>query len=163
MRQGTRGPATRPMDRSLPRSLWGEHPLRRLREEMDSLFDRFFGATERNPGAAGLPSRMWDIDVQEADNEIVVRAEAPGFEPQDFDVHVSGNTLTIQAEHKEEAEDKGKGYHRWEHRFGRFQRSIPLSTAVNADKVDARYHSGVLEIHLPRSEQSSRKRIDVKM
>src|SRR2546423_515007 len=126
-------------------------PMRWLRDEVDALFDRFFG---RSPAAwepTGFSDRFWDADVEEKDDEILVRAEAPGFEPKDFDIHVSGNTLTIQAEHKEEAEQKEEGYRRWERRYGHFQRSIPLSTAVNPDKVEARYHSGVLEVHLPRT------------
>jgi HSP20 family protein len=139
-----------------------EHPLRWLREEMDALFDRFLGRWPMAWEPGGLPERFWDVDVQEADDEIVVQAEAPGFEPNDFDIHVSGNTLTIQAEHKEEAEEKEEGYHRWEHRYGRFQRSIPLSTAIDADRVQARYHSGVLEVHLPRTQPSPRRRIEVK-
>lgn len=143
-------------------SLGSEHPLRWLREEMDSLFDRFFGRWPAAWEPGGTLERFWDTNVEETDNAIVVRAEAPGFEPKDFDIHVSGNTLTIQAEHKEEAEQKREGYRTWERRFGRFQRSIPLSTAVNADQVEARYHSGVLEVRLPRTEPSQRQRIEVK-
>ncbi len=139
-----------------------EHPLRWLREEMDALFDRFFGRWPAAWEPGWAPERFWDVDVEEADNEIVVRAEAPGFEPKDFNIHISGNTLTIRAEHKEEAEEKEEGYRRWEQRFGQFQQSIPLSTAVDTDKVEARYHSGVLEVHLPRTEPSPRRRIEVK-
>jgi HSP20 family molecular chaperone IbpA len=62
---------------------------------------------------------------QEADDEIVVRAEAPGFEPKDFDIHISGNTLTIEGEHKEEGEEKEDGYRQWHQRYGRFQRTVP--------------------------------------
>lgn len=154
--------ASRPSERPFLPSFRAEHPLRRLREEMDALFDRFFGRWPDvgEPGS-GL-ERFWDMDLEEADNEIVVRAEAPGFEPKDFDIHISGNTLTIRAEHKEEAEEKREGYRSWERRYGRFQRSIPLSTAVDTDKVEARYHSGVLEVHLPRTEPSPRRRIEVK-
>jgi HSP20 family protein len=143
-------------------AMWSEHPLRWLRDEMDALFDRFFNRWPAPWEPEGFPGRFWDVDVEEGENEIVVRAEAPGFEPKDFDVHISGNTLTIQAEHKEEAEKKEAGFHRWERRYGRLQRTIPLSTAVNADKVEARYHSGVLEVHLPRTQPSPRKRIEVK-
>jgi HSP20 family protein len=102
------------------------------------------------------------VNVEDTDKEIVIRAEAPGFEPQDFDIHISGNTLTIQAEHKHEAEEKQGEYRYTERRYGRFQRSIPLSTAVNADKVETRYHNGVLEMRLPRTEEAPRRRIDVK-
>jgi HSP20 family protein len=141
---------------------WSEHPLRWLRGEMDSLFDRFFGRWPATMEAGWDQERFWDVDVEEADDEIVVRAEAPGFEPKEFDVHVSGNALNIKAEHKEENEDKKEGFHRWEGRYAQFQRSIPLSTAVNADRVDARYHNGVLEVHLPRTEPNPRRRIEVK-
>jgi len=154
--------APRPGQRSQLPAFRAEHPLRRLREEMDMLFDRFFGHWPAPEEAPALPERFWDVDVEEADKEVVVRAEAPGFEPKDFDIHISGNTLTIKAEHKEEAEEKETGYRRWEQRYGQFQRSLPLSTDVNTDKVEARYHSGVLEVHLPRTEPSPRKRIEVK-
>jgi HSP20 family protein len=162
VRQGTQAVAQQPAERSSMPSMRGEHPLSRLHDEMDALFHRFFGYWPSAWEPMRVPERFWDVDVQEDDKEIVVRTEAPGFEPKDFDIHLSGNTLTIQAEHKEEAEQKHEGYRQWERRYGRFQRSIPLSTAVNADKVDARYHSGVLEVHLPRTEPSPRKRIEVK-
>jgi HSP20 family protein len=139
-----------------------EHPLRRLRDEMDQLFDRFFGPWPAAWQPMGHSERLWDVDVQEADNEIVVRAEAPGFEAKEFDIHISGNTLSIQAEHKEEGEEKEEGYRQWHRRYGRFQRSIPLSTAVDPDKVDAKYRNGILEVHLPRTEPSPRRRIEVK-
>ena len=158
--KGSQELAPRQAERPSVPSLRAEHPMRWLREEMDALFDRFFRGWPALP--EGGAERFWDTDVEENDKEIVVRAEAPGFEPKDFDIHISGNTLTIRAEHKEEAEQKGEGYRSWERRYGRFQRSIPLSTAVNPDKVEARYHSGVLEIHLPRTEPSPRRRIEVK-
>lgn len=161
-RGGGQAVAPQPAERSSLPSLRAEYPLRWLRDEMNALFDRFFGRWPTPWEPMGFPERFWDVEVEEGDNEIVVRAEAPGFEPKDFDIHISGNTLTIQAEHKEETEEKETGYRRWERRYGRFQRSIPLSTAVNADKVVARYHSGVLEVHLSRTEPSPRKRIEVK-
>jgi len=115
----------------------------------------------RFPEGGGLEP-LWGVDVRDTDKEIVVRAEAPGFEPQDFDIHVSGNQLTIEAEHKQESEEKRGDFHYTERRFGRFQRLIPLSTAVDTDKVEARYHNGVLELHLPRTEEVERRRIEVK-
>src|SRR5947207_2689227 len=85
----------RTAERSGLPALRAEHPVRWLREEMDSLFDRYFGRWPTAWGADFGPlERSWDMGVEEADNEIVVRAEAPGFEPRDFDIHVSGNTLT---------------------------------------------------------------------
>jgi HSP20 family protein len=144
----------------MPRMM--QHPWRTLRGEMDSLFDRFFGRWPTTMESAWDTDRFSDVDVEETDNEIIVRAEAPGFEPKEIDIQVSGNLLSIQAEHKEEQEHQEKGFHRWERRYGQMQRSVPLSTAVDADKVDAHYHNGILEVHLPRTEPMQRKRIEVK-
>jgi HSP20 family protein len=143
-------------------TVWHEDPFRRLRDEMESLFSHFFG---RWPGGRALeefPARFRDVDVEETDNEITVRDAIPGFEPKDFDIHVSGNTLTIRAEHKGATEQKEHGSRSREWHYGRYERSIPLSTAVDPDKVQARYHSGVLELRLPRTEPSQRRRIEVK-
>jgi len=140
----------------------GEHPLGRLREEIDALFDRFFGRWSTPWAGVGGLDRFWDVDVEETDKEVLVRAEAPGFEPQDFDIHVSGNTLTIRAEHKQETEGTQGEYRSWERHYGRFQRSIPLPAAVDANKVEAHYRNGVLELRLPRMEEAQRRRIEVK-
>src|SRR5262249_43702313 len=133
-----------------------EHPLSRLRDEMDAVFDRFFRGWPA-PLEWVQPERFWDVDVQDTDKEIVVRAEAPGFEAKDFDVDISGNTLMIRAEHRQEAEEKQEGYRSMERRYSRFQRSIPLSTAVDAGKVEARYRNGVLEVRLPRTEETQKQ------
>jgi HSP20 family protein len=139
-----------------------EHPLVRLRAEMDSLFDRFFTGwpTFANWGASG--ENTWGLDVEENENDIVVRAQAPGFEPSDFDIHVSGNMLTIKAEHKGETSKTDEGYRYSEQSFSSFRRSVPLSTAVDADKIDAYYRDGKLELRLPRTEGVAKRRIEVK-
>jgi HSP20 family protein len=138
------------------------HPFLRLRDEMDQMLSRFFGGWPAAWEPMGFSERFWNVDVQESDNEVVVRAEAPGFEAKDFNIHVTGNTLTVEAEHKEEGEEREEGGHRWHRHYGRFQRSISLSTAVNADKVEAHYRNGVLDVHLPRTEPRSSRRIEVK-
>jgi HSP20 family protein len=93
--------------------------------------------------------------VDETDTEVKVRLDAPGFEPGEFDVQVSGDTFRVTAERKAEKGDKG-GFER------RFQRSFTLPTAVAADKVDAKYRNGVLELALPKAEQAKWKKIQVK-
>src|ERR1041384_6473405 len=96
-----------------PARLMEGHPLGRLRDEIDSLFDSFFGSAPMRMDWDVFPERMADLDVHESDKEISVRADAPGFEPQDFQIHVSGNTLTIEAEHKAETEDTRDNVHSW--------------------------------------------------
>jgi HSP20 family protein len=98
------------------------------------------------------------MDFDENEKEFVLKAEAPGFEPEDLDVQVSGNMLTIKAEKKKESkEKKGNGY--FEER--RFERTITLPAGADTDHVEAKYHNGVLEIHLAKTEDAQRKKIPV--
>jgi HSP20 family protein len=154
-----------PAEPARPPARTAGHPLGRLRDEIDALFERFFGSFGGWPAPSEwdwASGRFWDVDVQDTDKEILVRAEAPGFDAKDFDVSVSGNTLTIRAEHKQEAEQKQGEYRSWERRYGRFERSIPLPAAIDADRVEAHYRNGVLELRLPRTEEAKRRRIEVK-
>ena len=104
------------------------------------------------------PVTGWGFDVDDTGKEIVVHAEAPGFEPDDFNVEIVGDNLVLKAERKEE--DKGgNGYH---FRQERLYRTVALPHGVEADKIDARYHNGVLEIRMPKGEEAKGKRITVK-
>lgn len=131
--------------------------LTAMRRELDSLFDRYFGDW---PMLAGRdwPMTGWGFDVEDKENEMVVRAEAPGFEPNDFNVEIVGDNLVLKAEHKEE-EKGGNGYR---YRHGSLYRTLPLPHGVEADKIEARYHNGVLEVHVPKGEEAKGKRITVK-
>jgi len=158
--EGRNAPARREESSRMP-ARSNEHPLRRLHDEIDSIFEQFFGGGLGFAEWGGFP-RPWGVDVEEADNEIRVRAEAPGFEPKDFDVQINGNMLTIRAEHQQQNEVNEGGVRTWQRHFGQFQRSIPLSGPVDAEKVEANYRNGVLELRLPRTEQAERRRIEVK-
>jgi len=130
--------------------------LAQMRQELDSLFDRFFTGC---PTLAGSwPLTDWGFDVEDAEKEIVVHAEAPGFEPDDFDVEIAGDNLVLKAERKEE-DKRGNGYRFHQERLCR---TLALPHGVEADKIDARYHNGVLEIRVPKSEEVKGKRIAVK-
>jgi HSP20 family protein len=139
----------------------GEHPLSRLRDEFDALVNRFFSRwpAPYEPGR-GL-EHFWNLDVEDAEKAVVIRAEAPGFEPDDFDVRISGNLMMIRAEHRQEAEEQKEEYR--ERRYARFERSITLPASLAYDKAECRYHSGVLEISLPKTPEAQTKRIPVKV
>ena len=102
----------------------------------------------------------WDLDVQDNDDAVVVRAEAPGFEPSDFDLEVRGDQLVLRAEHKVQTEEKERGYREW--RRQEFYRSVPLPAHVDPNKVEATYRNGVLNVSLPKTEHGKAKRIEVK-
>ena len=131
--------------------------LMEMRREMDALFDRFYG-DGRTPFGEGWPTMGWGFDVDDRENEIVVSADGPGFEPDDFSIEVVGDSLVLKAERREE-EEKGNGYH---YRRGRLYRRVSLPHGIDADKIDAHYHNGVLEVRVPKGEEAKGKRIMVK-
>jgi HSP20 family protein len=149
---------TRPREGALTRRR--EYPVDLMREEFDNLFNRFFGNWPAAFEGWGWPS-AWHLDLEDNGKEWVVRAEAPGFEAQDFDVQVAGDWLTVRAERKQETEGKeGEAYQ--ERHYRRFERSVALPAGTDKDKVEARYRNGVLEVHLPKTPEAQGKRIEVK-
>jgi len=95
--------------------------------------------------------------MEEKENEVVLRAEVPGFEMKELDVTVRGDELTILAEHKEPA--KGEAVER---RQARLERSVTLPSGVEPEKIEATYRNGVLEVHVPRIPEAKPRRIEVK-
>jgi len=138
----------------------GAGSLRRFRSQMDRLFDSFFGLS---PWEESLPG-TWtpEIEVVDTGKEIVVKAEVPGLGPEDIDVRVTGNTLTLSGEKKEEHEESKEGVYRSERRYGSFYRTVPLPSGAKADAVSAEYDKGVLTVKIGKSEESVSKRIEVK-
>ena len=135
------------------------NPLARLHSEMDDLFDGFFRGLDRPfAGYKAWPA----IDVAERDDAIVVRAEVPGTKPDDIDISVYGNTLTISGEKKDTKEEKNKGYYHVESTYGSFRRDVNLPTDVDSAKGEAAYKDGVLSITLPKAEVSKAVKIKVK-
>jgi HSP20 family protein len=98
------------------------------------------------------------IDLQDAQAELRLRADLPGVRPSDLDVGVEGDVLTISGEHKSERERNEQNFHVMERSHGRFQRSILLPFAPNADEVNATVREGVLEIRMPKHAQQARSR-----
>ena len=141
----------------------GGAPLARLRDEMDDLFGRFFGDWGDWP-ALTAPRGDWlpAVDVAEQENAIVVKAELPGLKPDDVEITVQGNTLTITGQKKEETEEKKDNYYHVERRYGSFRRDIPLPGGVDADKVEATCKDGVLTVTVPKTEEAKPKKVQVK-
>lgn len=133
--------------------------LARLHNEMDDLFDGFFRGLDRPfAGYKAWPS----LDVAEQENAVVVRAEVPGCKPEDIEISVCNNTLTISGEKKETKEEKDKGYYYAETTSGNFRREITLPTDVDASKVEAKCNNGVLSITLPKAQVSKAVKVQVK-
>jgi HSP20 family protein len=135
-----------------------------LRDAMDRLFEESFVRPRGEwPILAGKEQTL-ALDVYETDENLVVEASLPGMSPDEVDISIVGNTLTIKGEREEhqEKQEEGKYYFR-ERRYGAFQRSIALPTEVSADKAEATFENGVLKLTLPKAEEAKPKRIEVKV
>jgi HSP20 family protein len=129
-----------------------------LREMMDRMIDEVF----ERPFGVTFAGQVPAIDMYQTDNEVVVKAALPGVKADDVQISVTGDVLTIKGEIKQEEEQKGRSYHIREHRWGAFERSIILPTAVVADKARAEFENGILTITLPKAEEGRPKTITVK-
>jgi HSP20 family protein len=132
--------------------------LSTFRREMERLFEDLTGDGGRHGMERWAPS----MDVSETPEALVVKAELPGVDPKDVEISVSGDTLTLKGEKKEEKEEKGKTWHRVERSYGSFVRSVRLPSAVDPDRITAEAREGVLTVMLPKTEKAKTKRIEVK-
>jgi HSP20 family protein len=132
-----------------------------LHRAMDRVLDERFARPWRTlgweNGEAFLP-----LDVYETEDELVVKASLPGFKPEDVDVSITGDTLTIKGEYKAEEETKKRSYYRQEHRYGSFHRAITLPTQIESGKAEAVFEHGVLTLTMPKAESIKPKTIKVK-
>jgi HSP20 family protein len=132
-----------------------------LREAMDRLLEDSFV----RPRAGLVPSEgsaTLALDVFEDADDVTVKASLPGISPQEVDIAITGDVLTIKGEKSEEKEEKQGNWHLRERRYGAFQRSISLPAAVQADKADAVFENGVLTLTLPKVEEIKPKSIKIK-
>ena len=101
------------------------------------------------------------VDIQETENELVVKADVPDMEMKDIDVRMENGTLTLRGERKFEAEKTEGGWHRVERSYGTFERAFTLPETVNPEGVKADYKNGVLTVTLPKKEVAKPRQIKV--
>ena len=134
-------------------------PRRGMLEEVENLMSRLWeGGPDGWFTGAGVPS----LDMSETDTSIEAKLDLPGVKPEDVEIQLNGNILTISGERKEEEEEKGKTFHRVERRVGSFSRSITLPCPVEEDKVAASYKDGVLTVTLPKTDEAKTRKIKIK-
>ncbi len=131
-----------------------------LRDEIDRLFEDYFGKTsDRRDESFWYPA----MDISETEEGYLVEMDVPGIPKENIKISVKDNQLTITGERKSEKkeEDKDRTYHRIERYYGKFQRTIALPNEIDIEKIKADYKDGVLKITLPRSEKSKPKEIKI--
>ena len=132
-----------------------------LREAMDRLFEESFV----RPWAGWMMpagAETLAVDMYETDDAIIVKTAIPGVKPEDLDISIAGDTLTIRGETKAEEEVKEEDYIRRERRYGAFCRSLTIPVPIVADEAEAEFENGILTLTLPKAEEIRPKTIKVK-
>jgi HSP20 family protein len=134
-------------------------PLADFRREMDGLFDDFF-STPRNQREV---SRVWTpaCDVAEEDGHYMLSIEMPGISKEDIKIEMANNTVTISGERRFENKKKEGSAWYGERRYGKFHRSFTLPAGIDADKVEANYQDGVLQLIVPKAESAKPRQIKI--
>jgi HSP20 family protein len=125
-----------------------------LQGRMDRLFDQVWGGRQES----WLPA----VDVFDTKESVVLKAEIAGMDPDDIQIEIEDNVLTIKGERKFEEKVDEERYYRVERRFGSFQRSLALPQGVKADDIVAAYEDGILTVTVPKVEEEKPKKIEVK-
>ena len=125
-------------------------------------FDRLFSTLFNNPRNEGAIQR-WvpPMDLVEADDYFVLKADLPGLAEDDVSIEVQDNVLTISGSRQAEHERAEQGWYRLERSYGSFSRSLTLPDGVDPDKVEARFDRGVLELRIPKPEERKPRRISI--
>ncbi len=131
-----------------------------LRQAMDRLFDDRYFAPYRLFTLG--TDKITPIDMYHTDKEVVVKASLPGVKPEEVDISITGDCLTIEGESKAEEKVEREGYLYQEHRHGAFSRSVALPSDLQTDKAEASFENGILTLTIPKSEEAKPKQIKVK-
>jgi HSP20 family protein len=134
--------------------------LRSLQDEVNRLFSNSF---TRSFGDEGFARGAWapSVDIYENKDQIVLEAELPGMNREDFEVTIENNVLTLRGERRFEKKEESDNYHRVERSYGSFSRSFTLPQTVSSENVTAEYKNGVLRVVLQKREEVKARRIEI--
>ena len=142
--------------------IWKNQEINKLRRDMDRLFSRLwddFGMPHFQRPSRDIPS----IDLYETEENLILKAEIPGLNPEDLDVSITNDILTIKGEMKKEFAQERENYHRMERRYESFSRSIQLPSRVMIEDVEATYREGVVTIIMPKCKPEITKKVKIRI
>jgi len=129
-----------------------------LQGQINRLFNETF---DRSWDEASLTTWAPAVDIFETEQELVVKADLPDIKPEELDIRVENNILTIRGERKFEKKVEEKNYLRVERTYGSFSRSFSLANTVKTEAIKAEYNNGVLTLTVPKREEAKPKQIKV--
>ncbi|HET6674580.1 MAG TPA: Hsp20/alpha crystallin family protein [Nitrospiraceae bacterium] len=140
---------------------WKE--LEEVEKRLSAVWGRPPAKTEAGKEAMTVAEWAPLVDISEDEKEYVIKADLPDVKKEDVRISVQDDVVSISGERKYEKEEKGKKYHRVERSYGSFMRSFTLPEDADGGKISAEYKDGVLQVHLPKSEKTKPKTIEVKV
>ena len=135
--------------------------LGKINRDFSGLLNRFFQGADL-PLETGRADFVPKVNVKETEEAIEITAEVPGLKPEDIELTLTGDVLTLRGEKKDEREEKTEDYHLVERSYGHFQRSFRLPVEVDRAKLAATHKDGVLTVTLPKAAEAGSARIEVK-
>lgn len=138
-------------------------PFREMRNLQDEV-NRLFSSSFSRGGDNELMRGAWSpsVDIYENQDQIVLEAELPGMKPEDVEISIENNVLTIHGERKFEKKAEGDNFHRVERSYGSFTRSFTLPPTVSSENANAEFENGVLRLTLAKREEAKPRRIEIK-
>ena len=142
--------------------IWKNQEINKLRRDMDRLFARLwddFGMFHFQRPSRDIPF----IDLSETKDELILKAEIPGLNPEDLDISITDDILTIKGEMKKEFAKERENYHRMERRYESFSRSIQLPCRIMIEDVEATYKEGIVTIIMPKCKPEITQKVKIKI
>jgi HSP20 family protein len=142
--------------------IWKNQEINKLRRDMDRLFSRLwddFGMPHVHRPSRYIPS----IDLYETEEDLICKAEIPDLNPEDLDVSITNDILTIKGEMKKEFTQEDENYHRMERKHESFSRNIQLPSRVIIEDVEATYREGIVTIIMPKCKPEITKKVKIKI
>ena len=138
-------------------------PFRELRSLQDEVNRLFSSNLSRSYDDEGIARGAWmpTVDIYENKDQIVLEAELPGMNREDFDLSIENNVLTLRGERRFEKKDESDNYHRVERAYGSFTRSFTLPQTVSGEGTTAEYKNGILRVVLQKREEVKARRIEI--
>jgi HSP20 family protein len=130
-----------------------------LQDQINGLFNEAFDRSEGGSLTPWAPA----VDIYETEHELVVKADVPDVKPEELDIRVERNILTIRGERKFEKKVDENNYLRVERSYGSFSRNFSLANTVNTEAIKADYQDGVLTLSIPKREEAKPKQIKVQV
>lgn len=142
--------------------IWKNQEINKLRRDMDRLFARLwddFGMPHFPRPSRDIPF----IDLSETEDDLILKAEVPGINPEDLDISITDDILTIKGEIKQGFVKENENYHRMERRYESFSRTLQLPCRVMIEDVEATYKEGILTIIMPKCKPETSQRVKIKI